>query len=108
MSRKSSVVIPEAIVFVTAIESRQCAFSRRWHDAWIDEDTDRDRHFIGGNQFVKNGRRVIVSLGLHIVRSVAERSHTCGLFTVVLRWHIDPNIADGAREDLGTDRRRTS
>ena len=56
--QKPRVVIAQAIVFVTAIESIECVWGSRRHPAGHHEDTDRDRHLPLVDQSVEHRRGI--------------------------------------------------
>ncbi len=92
VEHEADVVIAQAVVLEAAIEAIDGVLGEGLHPAVHDEDADGHRHLLPFDQLVEDGRR---SKADAILPDIDAR----GFGRVVLFWHVDPVVADGAGED---------
>ena len=61
---ESGILVAERIVFEAAISAQQIAFFRGRYHPGANEDTDRDWHFLRGDQIIEDDRHTILILFL--------------------------------------------
>ncbi len=86
--QKTDIIIAEAIVFVTSIETIQGIGRKRFDASMHDEDANGNRHFLTVDQIVENDR-------CFVLNAVLKYHQAGGFGGVILLGHIDPIITRG-------------
>ena len=97
---ETRVAVAERVILVTAVVAVLLVGRSCQEHSGINEDADGHRQFTFVNQVVENDRGAPTAGFRDHPAAVLKDHHASGLLRAVLRWNVDPIVANRARIDL--------